>query len=314
MFFPIIYIILGFALLVWSADKFTKNSSKIANIFNISPFIIGVLILGFGTSAPEMLVSGIAAYQKHPELSIGNVFGSNILNISLVLAISAIILPIKISKDILKKQWLYLMFITILTGFLIYDLHLGTIDGLILLSLLIIFLIYSINNFKNNDKQQENKKEDIKKSNKPYIWLMLLISLSILLFSANMIVDNASILAKYFGVSDLIIGITILALGTSLPELAISINSALKKEYQMIIGNIIGSNIFNTLGVLAIAAIIRPFAITTTEIINRDYIFMFVITLLVFVLSYRFKQDAKIGRTGGLFLLAILIVYIYLLF
>ena len=315
MLFAIIYIILGFTLLIWSANEFTKNGAKIAKIFNISPFIIGVLILGFGTSIPEIIVSATASYKEHPELSIGNAFGSNIFNISLVLAISAIILPIKVSKEILKKQWLYLMLATILTGLLIYDLSLERIDGLILLFFLVVFLLYTIITIKNsNQKQEYNTEINIKKDKHSYkVWLMLSISLPILLFSAKIIVDNASYIAEYFKIDDLIIGLTILALGTSLPELAVSISSAIKKEHQMIIGNIIGSNIFNTLGVLSVAAIINPFQISDV-IINRDYLFMFVITLLLFIISYRFKKDGVITRIGGLLLISMLILYFYLLF
>lgn len=312
MLLAIIYIILGFIFLIWSADKFTESSASIAKKFNISPFIIGVLIIGFGTSAPEIIVSATASYAKHPELSIGNAFGSNILNIALVLAVSVIIAPIVIAKKIFIKQWSFLMIFTILTGFLIYDLELSKIDGIILMVCLISFLIYTIIKAK-----ADNKKEEItftSNNDKYKHWLILCISLPVLLFSANIIVNNASDIARYFNISDLIVGLTILALGTSLPELAVSISSAIKKEHQMIIGNIIGSNIFNTLGVLSVAIIITPFNITDDVVIYRDYVFMFIITLLLLVLSYRIKNDWIINRLSGFIMLAILTLYFYLLF
>ena len=156
MFESIIALVFGFILLIWSADEFTENGAKIANIFKISPLIIGLLIFGFGTSAPEMLVSGLAAYEGHPELSIGNAFGSNIFNIALVLGITAIILPIKVKQDILKKEWLYLMASTLIAGILIWDGHLSLADGLILLGLLTLFLIYTFVAAKKGDHKEFN--------------------------------------------------------------------------------------------------------------------------------------------------------------
>ena len=154
MFESIIALVFGFILLIWSADEFTNNGAKIANIFKISPLIIGLLIFGLGTSAPEMLVSGLAAYEGHPELSIGNAFGSNIFNIALVLGITSIILPIKVKQNILKKEWLYLMASTLVAGILIWDAHLSFNDGLILLSLLALFLIYTFAASKKGDHQE----------------------------------------------------------------------------------------------------------------------------------------------------------------
>ena len=141
MLLPILSLLAGFLLLMWSADAFTDNGAKIARIFNISPLIIGLLVFGFGTSAPEMLVSGLAAYDGIPEMSIGNAFGSNIFNIGLVLGVTAIILPVTVEKSVLKKEWLYLFLSTLIVGFLLLDGFLSFTDGLILLSLLLLFLI-----------------------------------------------------------------------------------------------------------------------------------------------------------------------------
>jgi cation:H+ antiporter len=310
MLLPILSLLAGFILLMWSADTFTDNGAKIARIFNISPLVIGLLILGFGTSAPEMLVSGLAAYDGHPEMSIGNAFGSNILNIGLVLGVTAIILPITVEKSVLKKEWLFLFLSTLIVGFLLLDGFLSFTDGLILLSLLILFLINVFRESKKNSLTDSDSLEiNSQKNEKGRIWLLLIVSLIILVSSARLVVWGGTRLALSFGVSDLIIGLTVVALGTSLPELAVSISSALKKQHQMVIGNIIGSNLFNTLGVLAIPGLILPFQIPP-EVMSRDYFFMLMFTLLVLILSMRLK----ISRFGGFILLTALTIYLYQLF
>ena len=314
MLLPILSLLDGFILLMWSADSFTDNGAKIARIFNISPLVIGLLIFGFGTSAPEMLVSGLAAYDGHPEMSIGNAFGSNILNIGLVLGVTAIILPITVEKSVLKKEWLFLFLSTLIVGFLLLDGFLSFTDGLILISLLTLFLINVFreskkNNLTDSDNDNDSLENNSQKNDKGRTWLLLIVSLIILVSSARLVVWGGTSLALSFGVSDLIIGLTVVALGTSLPELAVSISSALKKQHQMVIGNIIGSNLFNTLGVLAIPGLILPFQIPT-EVMSRDYLFMLMFTLLVLILSMRLK----ISRFGGFILLTALAIYLYQLF
>ena len=307
MFLSILSLLIGFALLIWSADTFTDNGAKVARIFNISPLIIGLLIFGFGTSAPEMLVSGLAAYDGHPEMSIGNAFGSNIFNIGLVLATTAIIYPVIVEKAVLKKEWVFLFVSSLIAGFLLMDGFLSFLDGLILLALLLLFLIYVFNESKKgNSIEIEPYEESIDNQEKGKTWLLLLISLIILVSSAKLVVWGGTNLALAFGLSDLIIGLTVVALGTSLPELAVAISSALKRQHQMIIGNIIGSNLFNTLGVLAIPGLIHPFQIPA-EVMSRDYIYMITLTLLILILSIKLK----INRYGGLILLAILASYLY---
>ena len=307
MLISVVSLLIGFTLLVWSADAFTDNGAKIARIFNISPLIIGLLIFGFGTSAPEMLVSGLAAYDGHPELSIGNAFGSNIFNIGLVLAVAAIIHPVIVEKNVLKKEWLFLFLSTLVIGFLLMDGFLSFIDGSILLILLLLFLYYVFNESKKDNNLENEVSEDTSKDqSKGKTWLLLIISLVILVSSARLVVWGGTNLALAFGVSDLIIGLTVVALGTSLPELAVAISSALKKQHQMIIGNIIGSNLFNSLGVLAIPGLILPFQIPS-EVMSRDYIYMLIFTLLILIFSLKLR----ISRFGGLILLTILASYLY---
>ena len=311
MLLSIISLVSGFILLMWSADVFTNNGAKIARIFNISPLIIGLLIFGFGTSAPEMLVSGLAAYSGHPEMSVGNAFGSNIFNIGLVLGITALILPIQVEKSVLKKEWVFLILSTLVAGLLLLDQYLSFYDGLILIALLILFLFYV---FKQSKKDSLNGIDDvdskINNKEKGKTWLLLIVSLVILISSAKLVVWSGTVLASIFGVPELIIGLTVVALGTSLPELAVSISSALKKQHEMVIGNIIGSNIFNTLGVLAIPGLISPFKIPT-ELLSRDYIYIFILTFLIVILSFK---DKKINRFGGFVLLFVLGGYLYQLF
>ena len=307
MLISVLSLLIGFTLLVWSADEFTDNGAKIARIFNISPLVIGLLIFGFGTSAPEMLVSGLAAYDGHPELSIGNAFGSNIFNIGLVLAVAAIIHPVIVEKNVLKKEWLFLFLSTLVIGFLLMDGFLSFVDGSILLILLLLFLYYVFNESKKDNNLENEVSEDINKDqSKGKTWLLLIISLVILVSSARLVVWGGTNLALAFGVSDLIIGLTVVALGTSLPELAVAISSALKKQHQMIIGNIIGSNLFNSLGVLAIPGLILPFQIPS-EVMSRDYIYMLIFTLLILIFSLKLR----INRFGGLILLTILASYLY---
>jgi len=301
---------------MWSADAFTDNGAKIARIFNISPLVIGLLVFGFGTSAPEMLVSGLAAYDGIPEMSIGNAFGSNIFNIGLVLGVTAIILPVTVEKSVLKKEWLYLFLSTLIVGFLLLDGFLSFTDGLILLSLLLLFLINVFRESKKGSPIDTDILEiNSQNKDKGRTWLLLIVSLIILVSSAKLVVWGGVSIAEFFEIDKLIIGLTVVALGTSLPELAVSISSALKKQHQMVIGNIIGSNLFNTLGVLAIPALIVPFTPelilkVPPEVMSRDFVYMLILTLLIVILSMRLK----ISRFGGFILLTALSIYLYQLF
>ncbi|SMN00606.1 Inner membrane protein YrbG, predicted calcium/sodium:proton antiporter [uncultured Candidatus Thioglobus sp.] len=311
---PIIALLLGFTLLIWSADTFTDNGAKIAKLFKVSPLAIGLLIFGFGTSTPEILVSGLAAMDGNTGLSIGNAIGSNIFNIALVLGVSAIIVPIKVEGKILKKEWVFLIFATLCVGGLLWDKRLDATDGLILLGLLIVFLAYTFKTAKNDDYQAfDELKNTVDKSQTGKTWLMLIIGLSVLIFSAKIIVWGGVEIAQSFGVSDLIIGLSVIALGTSLPELAVSISSALKRQYEMVVGNVIGSNLFNTLAVLAIPGIIHPSKIEN-EVLYRDYSTMLFLTILLFVVSYKFHKKHVINRFEGVILVGVFGVYIWQLF
>jgi cation:H+ antiporter len=311
---PIIALLSGFVLLIWSADEFIENGAKIANIFKISPFIIGLIIFGFGTSAPEMLVSALAAIKGNTGLSIGNAIGSNIFNIALVLGISAIISPIEVQGDILKKEWLFLMIVTLCAGLLLWDYRLDFTDGVILLSLLVLFFAYAFNQAKNKTHHEFDKFEHrVNKAQVKKTWVMLVVGLVVLVSSAKLVVWGGVEVAQIFGVSDLIIGLSVVALGTSLPELAVSITSVLKKQYAMVVGNVIGSNLFNTIAVLAIPGLIHPSDVPI-EVINRDYPTMLLLTILLFVVSYKFGKKHIINRFEGFVLIGVFGLYMWQLF
>ena len=316
MFQSIIALVAGFIIIFISADAFTDNSAKVANIYKISPLIIGILILGFGTSAPEMLVSGLAAFEEHPELAVGNAFGSNIFNIALVLGVTAMISPIKIDRKLIKIEWRFLIAYTLIIGALILDGGLSVKDGYFLLTLLVVFLGYTFYISKKVHHEFDNLPFNVESSQKWKIWGALFLSLVALIVSAKLTVYGATNLAVQLGLSDLVIGLTIVALGTSLPELAVSITSAYKNQHEMVVGNIIGSNIFNTVAVLAIPSLISPIEALPKEI-YIDYLFMLFLTLLIGVfIRFNFlarpsvKQITdKIDEREGLLLIIILIIY-----
>jgi len=311
---PIIALLSGFVLLIWSADEFTENGAKIANIFKVSPLVIGLLIFGFGTSAPEMLVSGLAAMNGNTGLSIGNAVGSNIFNIALVLGVSAIISPIEVQGNILRKEWVFLMVATLVAGLLLWDLRLDVFDGFILLALLFLFLGYTFKESKNSKNHEFDEFEQkIDKSETVKTWVMLVIGLIVLISSAKLVVWGGIAIAQAFGVSDLIIGLTVVALGTSLPELAVSIASVLKKQYEMVVGNVIGSNLFNTIAVLAIPGFIHPSDVAP-EVMTRDYPVMLLLTILLFVVSYKFGKKHIINRFEGVLLVSVFSLYMWQLF
>ena len=312
----IIALVSCFVLIIYSANSLIDNGSKIASIYKVSPLVIGILILGFGTSAPEIFVSAFAALEDAPELAVGNAFGSNILNIALVLGVTAMILPITVNVKAIRKEWYFLIAYTLITGgLLLWDKHLGAIDGSILLGLLGIFLWYTFKESKKVHHKSDNLSSNVDISQKGKIWRNLLLWLTVLLVSAQVIVYAGINIAIYFKVSELIIGLTLIALGTSLPELAVAITSAIKKQHEMVVGNIIGSNIFNTVAVLAIPGLISPVAVQ--EEIKIDYLVMLGLTIflyLFFLIEFVSKQKETISRLEGFVLIMILSAYIYFRF
>lgn len=318
MWLAVIAVLIGLTILVWSADVFIEGATTLADHLRVPSFLVGVIILGLGTSAPEMVVSVLAALQGSPELALGNAYGSNIMNIALVLGITALISPIIIHSSIVKRDLPLLLVITILAAWQLRDGQLSQTDGVILLLGLLAVLTFQIivglregSNKEENADSIDNKKAETAGLSRGLA--SLVIGMSILVLSSRAIVWGAVELATYWGLSELIIGLTIVAVGTSLPELVASLSAARKGEHDMALGNIIGSNAFNTLGVVGLAALIAPIQ-ADPIILSRDVLAMALLTTLLVVLSIlAFISKRQLGRISGSILLLFFIGYTVLL-
>ncbi|MBD1576191.1 MULTISPECIES: calcium/sodium antiporter [Vibrio] len=311
LFTAIGLLIFGLALLVWSADKLVYGSAAVAKNMGISPLVIGMTILAMGSSAPEMMVSGAAALAGKTDTAIGNVLGSNIANIALILGITALIKPLLIGSTILRRELPLMMGVTVISGFILWDNYLSFYEGIALVVLFIGFILMMLRISKNekltNDvliEQQESEIPEGVDNKKALFWVV--VGLVLLLVSSNLVVDNAVVIAKYFGMSDLVIGLTIIAIGTSLPELAASIAGVMKGEDDMAVGNIIGSNIFNILAVMGIPALIHPSAISE-HIMSRDFWVMLGVSVLLVIMVL--GKSRTINRIEGAILFTCFLAY-----
>lgn len=304
-------IIVGLVLLVWSADLFVDGSVVAADHFNIPPLLIGMVIIGFGTSLPEMFVSAISSYQGNQGIALGNAYGSNISNIGLILGLTALISPVIVKSQILRKELPVLALSTGLTIFLLWDGFLSRSDSVVLLAFFFCLVVWSIIESRSNEtdnlgteicQQLTTKTITIQKA-----VYKIVFGLVILIAASRLLVWGAVEIAKNFGISDLIIGLTIVAVGTSLPELAASVIATRKGENDIALGNILGSNLFNTLSVVGIAGIIRPDNVVP-EILSRDVFVMSLLTVSLFILGIGFRgRQGSINRyEGALLLLAYL--------
>ena len=310
-------ILAGFILLIWSADRFIIGAAATARNFDVPPLIIGLTIVGFGTSAPEMMVAGFAAYDGSPALAIGNALGSNITNITLVLGVAALIVPLDVHSRIIKKELPILLLATLMALALLRDGTLDQFDGFVLLSLLLLLMWWitrqSIRNQSKDALTDEYIEELPGQMSTSHALFWLIVGLILLTVSSKILVWGAVNVAKDLGVSELVIGLTVIAIGTSLPELAASISGALKNEHDIAIGNVVGSNLFNTLGVLAIPGLIHP-ALLAEGVLERDLPIVLVLTILLLVMAYGFRAEGRINRIEGGLLLSAFIVYQILLF
>lgn len=307
-------ILLGFALLIWGADRFVIGASALARNLGVPPLLIGLTIVGFGTSAPEILVSGVASLQGNPGLAIGNALGSNIANIGLILGATALVVPLMIDSDVLRKELPMLLVITMGSMILLADQRLDRIDGLLLISALLVssFLVIKIgiSRQKSDELAQEfNEEIPVDLSTAAAVGIFLL-GLVVLLVGSKVLVAGAVEIARGLGVSDLVIGLTIVAIGTSLPELAASIASALKNEHALAVGNIIGSNMYNLLAVLPIPGLFAP-GMTSPEVMQRDMPVLLGLTVALFLLGRGRSGKGLIGRVQGLILLFVFAGYQY---
>jgi len=302
-----LFVAFGLALLVWSADRFVEGAAATARHFGMPPLLIGMVIVGFGTSAPEMVVSALAAFQRNPGIALGNAYGSNITNIALILGITALISPIAVHSQVLRKELPILTVITALTAWQLWDGEISRIDAFVLLGVfagLMAWTIWQGMHKKADAFGSEMEKElavDAMPIRRAIFWLV--VGLVLLIVSSRILVWGAVEIAHGFGVSDLIIGLTIVAVGTSLPELASSVIAARKGEDDIALGNILGSNLFNTLAVVGIAGTIHPMA-AGPEVFSRDILVMAVLTVSLFVFGYGFRGPGRINRFEGGALLA----------
>lgn len=324
MILPIVAIVLGLAVLVWSADKFVDGAVGIARFCGMSTLLIGMVIVGFGTSAPEMVVSFLSAMNNAPELALGNAFGSNIANIALILGTTALVTPVVVKRNVLKRDLPVLIAVTAIAMILVMDGSVSRINGIILLLVFAFVMTYNIWSeirAKSKDSapasqvvlesSEESEKASLSKS-----ILLLVLGLVLLVVSSRALVWGAVEIARSLGVSDLLIGLTIVAVGTSLPELASSIAAARKGEDDLAVGNIVGSNLFNTLTVVGIAATVTPMNAFDANVFVRDLPVMCVLTilLLLFGLPTRIsKVDAtgkRVGRINRIEGSAFLLIYV----
>ncbi len=324
-------LIVGLLLLIWSADKFVDGASAVATRMGMSRLLVGMVIVGFGTSAPEMVVSALAALEGKPGIALGNAYGSNIANIALILGITIMIRPVNIERNVIVREIPILIAVTLLSIGLLWDLDVSRLDAIILLATFTAIMIYSISKSMRENKEASGthdsvdgkKSDDLKSADaeiKPdaeddvmpmkHAMIWLLIGLALLIASSRLLVWSAVGIATTFGVSDIIIGLTIVAIGTSLPELAAAIAATRKNEHALVIGNILGSNFFNTLVVVGIAGTISPLPVDKT-IIFRDLGLVLGLTVLLFIFCIKVgkQKNGLLSRYEGFIFIMIYVLY-----
>ena len=315
LWLPVLFVIIGFVGLIWSADRFVGGSAAMARSFGISKLIIGLTIVAFGTSAPEVIVSINAGIRGAGDLAVGNALGSNLANIGLVLGVTALIAALPIQQHLLKTEVPVLLLVTAMAGWFLFDAHLTRLEGLILLFTLPCAMGVIIWSKRHHPEEVEDEIPDMTRG-RAFFWFA--VGLVLLIVSSDLLVRGASELALAFGVSPLIIGLTVVAVGTSLPELAASVASALKGHHDIAIGNVIGSNLFNILAVMAIPELIQPLTMEAS-VFGRDYLAMAGLTALLAAALYlsaivhKNRGGARLGKTTGLLLLALYAGYYILL-
>ncbi len=319
MLLSVIAIIVGLAVLVWSADLFVDGAAGVARSLGMSTLLVGMIVVGFGTSAPEMSVAALASMQGNPGIALGNAYGSNIANIALILGVTAVVSPVVIRSQVLKKELPILLAVTMLAFLHLQDGQITGVEATIeLIILVLVFTWMTLQSRKKTaqvDTLEVGVEEEFEKITPLKAWGFLVVGLVLLVVSSRTLVWGSVNIAQSFGISDLVIGLTIIAIGTSLPELAASIAAARKGEHDLAVGNVIGSNLFNTLAVVGIAGAINPINVPV-EAISRDWVVMFALTVLLFVIGYPKKANGEksINRVGGVLLLSVYIAYtIYLI-
>ncbi len=311
-------LLVGFLVLFKSADQFVIGAVATARNLHISPVIVGLTIVALGTSAPEIFVSATASLEDQPQIAVGNALGSNIANIGMVLGITALIVPLKFRVDILRDDLPIMVFVTLCAGASLIDYKLGIWDGLLLFTGLVLFLVRLAAEHRKTtplDLAEEiSELSEIPAMSNLRAIATFMLSPVFLLISAELLVWAVANIASMLGVSELLIGLTVIAIGTSLPELVVSMTSAFKGQTDMAIGNIVGSNIFNILAVLSIPCVFAPTDVGP-QLLSRDFATMFLLTMLLIVFAYTGKNgDASISRIKGGLLVAIWVGYLVVLY
>jgi len=305
-------VFVGLLALIWGADRFVHGAAATARNLGVPPLLIGLTIVALATSAPEILVSLVAALRGEADLAVGNAIGSNIANIGLVLGVVAILRPVELKSATLRREMPALLAVSLLTVSLFLDSYLSRVDGLVLLTGLIIVMIWltrlGFRSSSSDPLQAEFDAEIPKHMSMKVAVFWLLVGIGTLLFGANLMVDGAVNIAKALGVSEVVIGITLVALATSLPELAVSVVSAFRGEYGLAIGNIVGSNIFNLLAVIGVAATIQPAALHPS-VLSLHIFVMVAFTLVLFAMTYEYEGRGQITRFEGFALIAAYLAY-----
>jgi cation:H+ antiporter len=317
MILPLLAVLFGLIVLVISSDRFVDGAAATARYFGMPSLLIGMVIVGFGTSAPEIVVSVLAAMQGSSGIAIGNAYGSNIANIALILGLTALLNPVQVSSKILRKELPILTLITLLSVGLLLDLEFSSFDAAVLLLLLALLMVWTI--FNGLKKEPDALAVEVDQAvPKPLTLkkalLFLVFGLLFLILSSRILVWGAVEIAQLFGVSDLVIGLTIVAVGTSLPELASSILAAKKGEHDIAMGNVIGSNLFNSTAVVGVAGAIKPFTIDGL-VLRRDMLVMTLLTISLFIIGYGFRKNrqGRVNRFEGTGLLIVYAIYTIIL-
>ncbi|WP_028293194.1 calcium/sodium antiporter [Oceanobacter kriegii] len=315
MILPLIAVVIGLVVLVWSADKFVLGAAATARRLGMSPLLVGLTIVSIGTSAPELFVSAVATLDGVGNLAIGNAIGSNIANIGLVLGITALVSPIALRKKLLKKELPLLLLVSILAGLTLVNLELGLIDSLLLLAGLVVamYIMFQDSDDAGESLVDDEEAEAIESISTKMAVFWLVTGLVALMASSKSLVWGASEIAMSFGVSELVIGLTIVAIGTSLPELAASVASALKGHHDIAIGNVIGSNIFNLLAVMPVPGLIAKVAVEP-DALYRDLPVMLGLTFALLVLFLINRKSGVMGRFSGIALTLSYLGYMGVLF
>lgn len=309
---PGLALLAGLVLLVWSADRFVEGSAATAHHAGMPTLLIGMVVIGFGTSAPEMVISAISAAQGNPGLALGNAYGSNISNIALILGVTALIAPISVTSGILRKELPIVLAVTVLAVVQLIDLRLSRLDAWVLLGVFALIMAWWI--WTGLRERQDSLGADLDAElnvtpmplKNALFWLLC--GMVLLIGSSRMLVWGAVEIARGFGVSDLIIGLTIVAIGTSLPELASALAATRKGEHDLALGNVLGSNLFNTLAVVGIAASIKPLDLEPA-VLYRDALVMSLLTLGLFLLGMGVAGQQRINRVEGFLLLVVYCCY-----